>query len=110
MGSPRHRARRGESRPMNGDAAKFFDEWSIYEQVLERDYMFHDEIYRGVARLLADYFSARPFSVLDLGCGSARHFSHALAGRSLAGYTGYDLSAAPLSHARRNLAALGCAV
>ncbi len=92
------------------DAAGFFDQLSFYEQVLDRNYMFHDEIYRGVARCLAEHFADRPFSVLDLGCGGARHFGRALAGRSILSYTGYDLSEAPLPHARRNLAALGCPV
>ena len=95
---------------MGRDAAKFFDEWSIYEQVLDHDYMFHDEIYRGVERLVAEHFAARPLSVLDLGCGSARHFSQALAGRSISAYKGYDLSEAPLPEARSNLARLHCPV
>jgi SAM-dependent methyltransferase len=92
------------------DAAKFFDQSSFYEQVLDCDYMFHDEIYRGVERLLADQFAARQISVLDLGCGSARHFSRALARCSVAAYKGYDLAEAPLDAARRNLATLGCTV
>ncbi|HKA32745.1 MAG TPA: bifunctional class I SAM-dependent methyltransferase/GNAT family N-acetyltransferase [Candidatus Binatia bacterium] len=92
------------------DAAKFFDQVSFYEQVLDRDYMFHNAIYLGVAAFLADYFGDRPFSVLDLGCGSARHFSRALAGRNIQSYTGYDLSEASLLQARRNLADLGCPV
>jgi len=92
---------------MGRDSAKFFDEWSIYEQVLDCDYMYHAAIYRGVAGLLQEHFGTRPFSVLDLGCGSARHISRALAGRAIAGYKGYDLSEAPLQDARRNLASLG---
>jgi SAM-dependent methyltransferase len=92
------------------DAAKFFDQVSFYEQVLDRDYMFHNAIYRGVAVFLADHFGDRPFSVLDLGCGSARHFSRALAGRKIQSYTGYDLSEPALLQARRNLADLGCPV
>ena len=92
------------------DAAKFFDQVSFYEQVLDRDYMFHNAIYRGVAVFIAGYFGDRPFSVLDLGCGSARHFSRALAGRNIQSYTGYDLSEPALLQARRNLADLGCPV
>jgi SAM-dependent methyltransferase len=95
---------------MGRESAKFFDDWSMYEQVLDNDYMFHAAIYRGVERHLAKYFGARPISILDLGCGSARHFSAALDGRSVAAYTGYDLSEAPLTAARRNLEGLGCSV
>src|SRR5204862_1422083 len=95
---------------MSRDSAKFFDEGSIYEQVLDNDYMFHAGIYLGVARLLAIHFADRPIAVLDLGCGSARHFSRALAGRSIGAYTGYDLAPAALLEARRNLARLGCSI
>lgn len=95
---------------MSREAAKFFDEWSMYQRVLDSNYMFHDEIYRGVERLLAEHFAARPIAVLDLGCGSARHLSAALAGRCVSAYRGYDLSEAPLAEAARNLARLECAV
>ncbi|HEY1266849.1 MAG TPA: GNAT family N-acetyltransferase [Candidatus Binatia bacterium] len=92
------------------DAAKFFDQMSFYEQVLDGNYMFHDEIYRAVARLLADHYADRRFSVLDLGCGSARHLSRALAGRPISAYKGYDLAEPPLAVARQNLAAIGCPI
>lgn len=94
--------------PTGGRAARFFDEWSIYDRVLDRDYMFHDGIYRGIARWLAERYAGRSFAVLDLGCGSARHFSRALEGRSVSRYAGYDLSDVALGHAQQNLARLGC--
>jgi SAM-dependent methyltransferase len=89
---------------------KLFDEWSIYDQVLDHNYMFHDEIYRDVQRILADRYGSRPFTILDLGCGSARHLAQALEGRSVSRYVGYDLSEAALAHAARNLTGLGCEI
>jgi cyclopropane fatty-acyl-phospholipid synthase-like methyltransferase len=89
---------------------EFFDEWSIYDQVLDHNYMFHDEIYQDVRRLLADHYGKRRFTLLDLGCGSARHLGPALEGRSVSRYLGYDLSDVALTHAARNLAGLGCPV
>jgi SAM-dependent methyltransferase len=86
----------------------FFDAWAVYEEVLNRNYMFHDGIYRDVRRFFADCYGSRPFTLLDLGCGSARHLAEALRGRSVRGYVGYDLSAEALDHARINLAGLGC--
>jgi SAM-dependent methyltransferase len=80
----------------------FFDEWSIYDQVLDHNYMYHDEIYRDVKRLLADRYEKRPFVLLDLGCGSARHLARALQGRSVSRYVGYDLSDVALAHAQSN--------
>ncbi|MGH3089761.1 MAG: class I SAM-dependent methyltransferase, partial [Rubrobacteraceae bacterium] len=66
---------------MNNEAVKeFFNAWSIYDRVLDLNYMFHNEIYRDVASLIKKRYAARPFSILDLGCGSARHFAPALQG------------------------------
>jgi len=92
------------------DANNFFDEWSIYDQVLDHNYMYHDEIYHDVQRVLADRYESRPFVLLDLGCGSARHLARALQGRSVSRYIGYDLSDVALAHAGRNLTGLGCPV
>jgi SAM-dependent methyltransferase len=86
----------------------FFDQWSIYDQVLDHNYMHHDEIYRDVERVLADRYEKRPFAILDLGCGSARHLARALKGRTISRYVGYDLSDVALAHAGQNLARLGC--
>ena len=86
-------------------ASNFFDEWSIYDQVLDHNYMYHDEIYRDVQGILADSYESRPFVLLDLGCGSARHLARALQGRSVSRYVGYDLSDVALAHAGRNLTA-----
>jgi SAM-dependent methyltransferase len=95
---------------MKPGAKELFDEWSIYDRVLDHDYMFHDEIFRDVQRLLAEHYGERRFTLLDLGCGSARHLCRALEGRSVGCYAGYDLSDVALAHAKRNLAALGCPV
>jgi SAM-dependent methyltransferase len=86
----------------------FFDEWSVYEQVLDHNAMHHDEIYRDVQHVLAERYEDRPFAILDLGCGSARHLARALQGRSISRYVGYDLSDIALAHAESNLARLGC--
>lgn len=91
-------------------AAGFFDAWSIYDSILDRNYMFHDEIYCALAEFLRTRFSAAAFRMLDLGCGSARHLAPALRGLPLLHYTGWDLSGTALAHARRNLTPLGCAL
>jgi len=91
-------------------ANTFFDEWSVYDQVLDHNYMHHDDIYRDVQSFLADRYATQPFTLLDLGCGSARHLARALRGRAISRYVGYDLSDVALAHARQNLALLGCRV
>ena len=95
---------------MTKTEANFFDAWTIYEEVLDRNYMFHDEIYGSVERFLASRYGTRPFTILDLGCGSARHLAQALEGLSVQAYTGYDLSAEALHQARNNLRNLDCPI
>ena len=92
------------------NASDFFDEWSIYDQILTYNYMHHDEIFEDLRRFLAERYGSTPFSMMDLGCGSARHLARALAGRTLSCYTGYDLSDEALVHAKKNLEFLDCAV
>lgn len=89
---------------------RFFDEWSVYDQVLEHNYMHHDDIFRDVQRFFVERYNNQAFTLLDLGCGSARHLSQALQSRSLTRYVGYDLSGVALNHARENLASLHCPV
>lgn len=90
--------------------AGFFDAWSLYDSILDRNYMFHDEIYGALTEFLRARFGTAPFTMLDLGCGSARHLAPALRGLTLSHYTGWDLSGTALAHARRNLTPLGCAL
>jgi len=85
----------------------FFDEWSVYDQVSDHNYMHHDDIYRDVQSFLVDRYGTQPFTLLDLGCGSARHLARALKGRSISRYVGFDLSDVALAHASGNLNGLG---
>lgn len=82
----------------------FFDLWSLYDLVLDHDYMAHHELYAAVQRALADHFGERPISVLDLGCGSGRHLAPVLRARRVSRYEGHDLSPVAIEHAQRNFA------
>lgn len=90
------------------DAAKtirqFFDLWSVYDRVLEHDYMFHNALYAEVGRVLAGHFGGRSFFMIDLGCGSGRHLFPVLAALPVKAYEGHDLSPVAIEHARRALA------
>lgn len=88
--------------------AGFFDAWSIYDLVLDRNYILHDEIYRDLGQFLRGRLGGAPFTMLDLGCGSARHLAPVLRDLRVSAYTGWDLSEPALAQARRNLAPLGC--
>jgi len=80
-----------------------FDAWFYYDQVLDHNYMFHEDIFGHLEGFLDARFGERPFSVLDLGCGSARHMAPALKGKPVSSYLGFDLSEKAAELARINL-------
>lgn len=82
---------------------EFFDAWSLYDQILDYNYMFHDELYESVKNLLDRQYSDRPLRILDLGCGSARHFAPVLKQQKIEYYCGYDLSEIAIAEATQNL-------
>ena len=85
---------------------EFFDAWSLYDQVLDCNYMFHDELYQSIKSLVARHYGDRPLKVLDLGCGSARHLAPVLRKQTIESYQGYDLSEVAIANARENLASI----
>jgi cyclopropane fatty-acyl-phospholipid synthase-like methyltransferase len=88
------------------DDSIFTDSWWIYKQVLDADHMHHEGIYRDAASFIGDRFGGAGISVLDLGCGDARHLIGALGGQQVTCYLGVDLSPVSLSAAAENLPAL----
>lgn len=96
---------------MNEPAAvRFFHVWDTYAKVVAANYMFHQEIGQAIKAGLRDRFGARPFSILDLGCGDAATFAPLLDGFAVKSYRGADLSEAALTLARQNLSGLSCPV
>lgn len=93
---------------MTTEVKTFFNTWSIYDIVLENNYMFHQEIYQGVKEFLTHRYYGHPFTLLDLGCGSAQHLAPILASLPISRYIGYDLSDIALGYAKQNLASLNC--
>ena len=72
--------------------------WSVYDTALERNYMYHREIYAGVLDQLQTC-PAGQYTLLDLGCGSAKTFAPVLAQHPPLRYVGVDLSATALAEA-----------
>jgi cyclopropane fatty-acyl-phospholipid synthase-like methyltransferase len=89
---------------------EYFNRWSIYDQVLDHNYMFHDELYQEVQRLIMHRYAERTFSLVDLGCGSARHLAPVLANASISHYVGFDISEIAITYATGNLASLNCSL
>lgn len=96
-----------EAENRDADAVRaFFEQWSLYRRVVDKDYLFHGRAMPALARWLDGRAGAYGFC--DLGCGDASFTSGVLAGRVLTSYTGVDVSAPALDLARRNTEVLTC--
>lgn len=80
--------------------------WSVYDIALERNYMFHREIYASVLDQLRQCEAGR-YTLLDLGCGSAKTFAPVLAQHPPRRYVGVDLATTALFEAAQWLHPLG---
>lgn len=89
--------------------AVFQQEWRIYRILVDGNYLFHQEAYACLHRILVEGVR-RPFRFLDVACGDATASAKALARTAITHYRGIDLSAAALELARGALAELGCPV
>lgn len=88
----------------------FTRSWSLYDLITEHNYMFHREIYAGIAHLLKLRKSHGPYRMLDLGCGNARYLASCLMQDPPTHYEGVDLSESALAEARGYLKGLPCPV
>ena len=66
------------------------------------------KLYRDVHTFITQCYVDYPFTLWELGCGSARHMAVALQESRINHYVGYDLSPMALVHARSNLNVLDC--
>lgn len=85
----------------------FFNQWNLYKQIVDNDYMYHSAITSGVARYLSGVDNLEKMEILDLGCGdcfaAAEMFGEGRPDR----YMAVDLSPVALSKAEGNLAGYG---
>ena len=82
------------------ETSLFRQSWTVYDAICHENYMFHRELYACVAEILRLRREQGAYSILDLGCGSARFLSSCLRAAPPLSYTGVDLSAAALEEAR----------
>ena len=80
---------------------QFFDQWQLYQQIIEQNYMAHQGIHRVIRQLINDQFTT-PFQFLDLGCGDAQAIATTLTNSQVDMYTGVDLSPNALNLAIEN--------
>lgn len=78
-----------------------FEEWAMYEAVVEHNYMLHVELIDVLGRWAAA--SGRPLAILDLGCGDAYLPTQAFRAAEVKEYSGVDLSESAIERAREKL-------
>ena len=78
-----------------------FEQWAMYEAVVEHDYMLHAELIDLLGRWAAKF--GKPLKILDLGCGDAYLPTQAFRAADVKKYDGVDLSESAVERARQHL-------
>ncbi|WP_114947847.1 class I SAM-dependent methyltransferase [Microvirga calopogonii] len=89
--------------------AIFQTQWQTYRKVIDRNYMFHREVYGLLHEILVTE-APQPFRFLDIACGDATGSAAALKETAVARYVGIDLSEQALALAAETLKPLPCPV
>ena len=84
----------------------FRSSWSVYDTIIQRNYMFHREIEQAIREVIGARSVLGPYSLLDLGCGNTRGLARTLRQFPPVRYLGIDMSSAALAEASHELAAL----
>ncbi len=90
--------------PLRHDLTWFSKRWNVYKNLINNNYLYHYDIHSYLHKILTGYFSSKPFSLLDLGCGDASFIANTLKGTTVSRYYGIDLSEVALKEAAKNLA------
>jgi len=79
------------------DVKQVFNQRSMYDAVVEADYMYHAEL----ASTLSDWATkqSQPLRIVDLGCGDSWLATHAFRNAIVAEYHGVDVSEASIEDA-----------
>jgi cyclopropane fatty-acyl-phospholipid synthase-like methyltransferase len=84
----------------------FRSSWSLYDAVIDGNYMSHQELHGCVRPLIAARAALGNYALLDLGCGNARCLAETLTAFPPVRYVGADLSRAALDGAALALKSL----
>jgi ubiquinone/menaquinone biosynthesis C-methylase UbiE len=94
--------------PSFSNVKEVFEQWSMYNAVVQADYMSHTEL----TAKLADWAREQPapLRIVDLGCGDAWVATTAFRDANVASYCGVDVSDSAAELAREHIAIWpGCA-
>jgi ubiquinone/menaquinone biosynthesis C-methylase UbiE len=79
-----------------------FEQWAMYDAVVQADYMRHAELVAALARWARDF--GQPLRIVDLGCGDAWLATHAFCDAKVEQYRGVDVSESAIERARAHVA------
>lgn len=91
-------------------ASIFSRSWSLYDLIVENNYLCHSEIYTAVGAIIKSRGVLGDYRLLDLGCGNVRYLARSLKQAPPALYEGVDLSLTALDEARIYLKDINCKV
>lgn len=81
----------------------FMTSWRVYQEIIEHNYMFHQEITSAVAQQLVRFKPDTSLKILDLGCGDASMAIPLIPPERILHYLGCDLSQPALNIATKKL-------
>jgi ubiquinone/menaquinone biosynthesis C-methylase UbiE len=79
-----------------------FEQWAMYDAVVQADYMRHAELVAALAAWARN--SGRPLRIVDLGCGDAWLATHAFRDAQVEQYRGVDVSESAVERAQGHVA------
>ena len=82
------------------DVKAVFEQWSMYDAVVQAGYMYHGELVATLAAWAREQHE--PLRIVDLGCGDAWLATHAFRDANVAAYHGVDVSESAASRAREH--------
>src|SRR5262245_58341595 len=77
-----------------------FEQWAMYDAVIQADYMKHAELVEWLAAWARK--QSTPLRIIDLGCGDAWLATHAFRNATVECYHGVDVSDSAVERARDN--------
>src|SRR4051794_119401 len=88
--------------PSFSNVKAVFEQWAMYNAVVQADYMRHNELSATLSAWAQK--QPQPLRIVDLGCGDAWLATHAFKNANLASYHGVDVSDSAVELAREHTA------
>lgn len=88
--------------------AHFDSDWSLYQQSIHNNMLYHQEMFAALKNFLNTHFENTPFTLADLGCGDGSAIVNTLLTTRIKKYIGVDTAPTLMTDASKVLANLHC--